>query len=61
MSKSLQVNFRPWPDNRERREFATELGVNISELMNEILRDTLKPRLEKKVKQIREAVAAPVP
>jgi hypothetical protein len=53
--------FRPWPDNRERLEFAEKVGVNVSELINEILRDTLKPRLEKKVKAIREAVAEPVP
>lgn len=55
------VGFKPWPENRERLEFAAKIGVNVSELINEILRDNLKPRLEKKAKAIREAVAAPVP
>jgi hypothetical protein len=53
--------FRAKPENQERLEFAEKVGVNVSELINEILRDNLKNRLEKKVKQIREAVAAPVP
>lgn len=53
--------FRAWPDNQERLEFAEKIGVNISELINEILRDNLKPRLEKKTKQLREALTAPVP
>jgi hypothetical protein len=53
--------FRAWPENQERLEFAERVGVNVSELINEILRDNLRPRLERKVKAIREAVAAPVP
>lgn len=51
--------FRPWPENQERLEFAEKVGLNVSEIINEILRDSLKARLEKKVKQIRETVAAP--
>ncbi len=62
MSKQrVQRNFRPWPENQERLEFAEKIGLNVSELINEILKDQLKPRLEKKAKQIREAVSAPVP
>lgn len=53
--------FRPWPENQERLEFAEKIGLNVSELINEILRDALKPRLEKKARAIREAVAAPIP
>lgn len=53
--------FRAKPENQERLEFAEKLGLNVSELINEILKDTLKPRLEKKVKAVREAAAAPVP
>ena len=53
--------FRPWPENQERLEFAEKIGVNVSELINELLKDHLKPRLEKKAKAVREAVAAPVP
>lgn len=54
-------SFKPWPENRERLEFAEKIGINVSELINELLKDHLKPRLEKKVKAVREAVAAPVP
>lgn len=54
-------SFRAWAENQERLEFAEKIGVNISELINEILRDNLKPRLEKKTKQLREALTAPVP
>jgi hypothetical protein len=62
MSNALKPrSFKPWPENRERLEFAEKVGLNVSEIINEILLDNLKPRLEKKVKQIREAVAAPVP
>jgi hypothetical protein len=56
-----QRSFRPWPENQERLEFAEKVGVNVSELINEILSDQLRPRLEKKVKAIRETVAAPIP
>ena len=53
--------FRAWPENQERLEFAEKIGVNVSELINEILKDNLKPRLERKTKLLREALSAPVP
>jgi hypothetical protein len=59
--KTNAWGFRAIPENQERLEFAEKIGVNVSELINEILKDTLKLRLEKKAKAIREAVAAPVP
>lgn len=59
--KTTPRAFRAWPENQERLEFAEKIGINVSELINELLKDYLKPRLEKKVKAVREAVAAPVP
>jgi hypothetical protein len=60
-AECLLFCLRRWPENQEWLEFAERVGVNVSELINEILRDNLRPRLERKVKAIREAVAAPVP
>lgn len=59
--RSNAWGFRARPENQERLEFAEKIGINVSELINELLKDYLKPRLEKKVKAVREAVAAPVP
>lgn len=59
--RSNAWSFRAKPENQERLEFAEKVGLNVSELINEILKDTLKPRLEKKIKAVREAVAAPIP
>jgi hypothetical protein len=53
--------FRPWPENEVRLEYAQTVGIDVSELINELLRDSLKPRIEKKLKSIRETVAQPVP
>ncbi len=53
--------FRPWPENKVRLDYAEQVGVNVSELINEILKDMLKPRLEKKIKTVRDLVSAPVP
>lgn len=59
--RSNTWSFRAKPANQERLEFAEKAGVSVSELINEILADSLKPRLEKKIKAIREVIAAPVP
>lgn len=32
-------SFRAWPENQERLEFAEKVGLNVSELINEILRE----------------------
>jgi post-segregation antitoxin (ccd killing protein) len=55
--KSPPRNFRPWPDNQERLELAEKLGLNVSELINEVLQKNIARHLEQKAKQIREALA----
>jgi hypothetical protein len=53
--------FRPWPENQERLEFAEKLDLNVSEIINEILKERLRPVLEQKTRQLREALSAPIP
>jgi len=57
-----QRNFRPWKENQERLEFADKkLKLNVSEVINEVLEQHLKPHLEKKTRQLREALSVPIP
>ncbi|MCU0783727.1 MAG: hypothetical protein MUF81_06695 [Verrucomicrobia bacterium] len=51
--------FRPWPTNQERLELAERLGLNVSELINEVLEKNVARHLEDKAKRIREALGAP--
>lgn len=59
MKKSTQRNFRPWPENQERLELAEKLGLNVSELINEVLKKNVSRHLEEKAKQIRNALGTP--
>jgi len=63
MSKAVSKprTFRPWQENQERLEFAEKLGINVSELINELIAPVLRPAIEKKQKKIREVATAPVP
>ncbi len=59
--KTVPRNFRVWPENQERLEFADKIGLNVSEIINECLAKTLKPVIDAKAKKVREALAAPCP
>ncbi|MCW5554464.1 MAG: hypothetical protein KIS67_20190 [Verrucomicrobiae bacterium] len=59
--KLLPRTFRPWPENQERLEFAEKVGLNVSEVINEVLQKHLKKDLEAKTRQLREVLSAPVP
>ena len=60
--KKVQRNFRPWPENQERLEFAEKtLGLQVTDLINEVLQKHLKPTLEAKTKKLREALSVPIP
>jgi G3E family GTPase len=59
--KKVQRNFKPWPENQERLNFAERIGLNPTELINETLREHLKTVLEAKAKKIREALSVPIP
>ena len=51
----------PRPENRERLNFAEEVGLNVSEVINDALAQCAKKIIEQKVKAKREALSVPVP
>ena len=57
--------FRPWPENQERLEYAQKLGLEVSQIVNELLKEHLRPYLTKmkqtKAKELRETLDAPIP
>ncbi len=59
--KGRPRTFRPWPENDARLAFAERLDLNVSELVNEVLKQHLKPALEQKARKIRELMSQPVP
>lgn len=67
MSKetTTQKAFRLWSENAERVDWAIKAGVNATEAVNECLRDHLKPYLEKarekKARELKQVLAAPIP
>ena len=61
MSKTGQRGFRPHPEVQKRLEFAEQRGLNVSEIINEVLAKGLKQHLEQKMRQIRETLSVPVP
>ena len=40
MKANNTVGFRPWPENKKRLELAEQIGLNISELLNETLKNS---------------------
>lgn len=58
-------SFRLWPENESRLAYASSIGLNASELVNELLRDHLRDRLEavrrEQTAKLRAALAQPVP
>ncbi len=67
MSKATRAmrSFSPWPENQERLEYAQKLGLEVSQIVNEILSEHLRHYLTKikqtKGKELRAALDAPVP
>ena len=58
MSKRTQCNFRPWPEVQKRLELADGLGLNVSELINEVLKNNLEHALRDKSKKLQAALAS---
>ncbi len=52
-------SFRPTSDNQQRLEFADKLGFNVSELINEVLKENLDQHMKTKVEKLRKALSAP--
>jgi len=61
MNANGSRSFRPSAKNRARLAFADKIGLNVSELVNEVLEKHLKEAIEDRARKIREAVSAPVP
>jgi hypothetical protein len=61
MKKEKSRTFRPTPENQERLEFADRIGLNVSELINEVLETHFKTHMETKARTIREALSVPIP
>ena len=58
MRKYAQRNFRPWPENEKRLELASTLGLNLSEIINEVLDAKFDDVLKQKSKRIQQALNA---
>ncbi len=58
-------SFKPWPENQERLDYAQRLGLEVSQVVNDVLKEHLRPYLEKvrksKTRELREVLDAPVP
>jgi hypothetical protein len=59
--KPTPRSFKAWPENQERLAFAERVGLSVSEVINEVLKQNLKHHLETKTKRLREALSQPVP
>lgn len=59
MDKYVQRTFRPWPENQEWLRFADKIGLNVSQEINEVLKEHLARHLETKGRKLREALATP--
>lgn len=53
--------FKQWPENQERLEVADEMGINVSEVINEALARVGREIIEAKRKKLREALSVPIP
>jgi post-segregation antitoxin (ccd killing protein) len=53
--------FRPNAQNQERLKIADNLGLNVSELINEALDKCAKKLIEDKTRKLREALSVPIP
>jgi hypothetical protein len=56
--KYTQRNFRPTPENQRRLELAQNLGLNVSEIINEVLTMKFDDVLKQKSKRIQQALSA---
>lgn len=59
--KRAQRNFKPWDENKERLDYAESIGLNPADVINESLKRVAKKVIEEKAKELREALAVPVP
>jgi len=56
--KANTRSFKPWEENRKRLEVAAESGLNVSEMINEFIRDNFKPYIEQKAKKLTQLASS---
>ena len=56
--KRAQVNFRPWPETEKRLEVAQKHGLNMSEMINELICEHFKDYVENKAKKLSQLATA---
>lgn len=49
--KYISRNFRPWPENEKRLEKAIASGLNVSEMINELVDQHFSTYVESKAKK----------
>jgi hypothetical protein len=55
VSKKLKFrSFRPLPEVEQRLEMASKIGINVSEMLNEILRDNLERAMKSKIAKLQK-------
>jgi hypothetical protein len=54
--KRIQCNFRPCPENHQRLADADTIGLNVSDLINEVLKDHLGEALKRKSEKLQAMV-----
>ena len=58
-------SFRLWAENKERLDYAANIGLNASQVVNEVLQQHLKGYLESarsdQQKRLKSALAQPIP
>lgn len=56
--KNRQVTFRPNAENEKRLELAQNLGLNMSDILNEVMELKFEDVLKRKSLKIQQALAA---
>ena len=56
--KKQQCNFLVTPENKKRLDVAVESGLNMSEVLNDLITDYFKPYVENKAKKISQLANA---
>ena len=59
--KTVPRSFKPWPENNARLEYAQQLGLDISKVVNELLNCHLKDYLEREKTAKIKQLSVPIP
>jgi hypothetical protein len=57
--KRLSRTFRPWPENQVRLELADKGGLNVSELINEVINKHFADHVKEKALMLSASLGVP--